>query len=116
MLNNLPDKWDMETDFVAIGSGIGGLSAAITAHENGAKALILERSAQVGGVTALSQGRSGSQAIIMRWISESMTRRKAVSDTCSASRWAMARMRQSSISRYTRGRLSNTSRRGPACG
>jgi 3-oxosteroid 1-dehydrogenase len=56
MIKNEPVKWDLETDFVSIGSGIGGLSAAITAHENGAKALILERSGQVGGVTALSMG------------------------------------------------------------
>jgi len=56
MLRNLPAKWDMDVDVVAIGSGIGGLSAAITAHENGARALVLERSEQVGGVTALSMG------------------------------------------------------------
>jgi 3-oxosteroid 1-dehydrogenase len=57
MLNNLPPQWDMEFDVVAIGSGIGGLSAAITAHDHGAKAVVLERSGQVGGVTALSQGQ-----------------------------------------------------------
>jgi 3-oxosteroid 1-dehydrogenase len=57
LLNNLPEKWDVETDLVAIGSGIGGLSAAITAHELGASAMVLERSGQVGGVTALSQGQ-----------------------------------------------------------
>ena len=57
MLRNLPEKWDMAADLVAIGSGIGGLSAAITAHELGASALVLERSDQVGGVTALSQGQ-----------------------------------------------------------
>ena len=56
MLNNLPAKWDMEADVVAIGSGIGGLSAAITAHDLGASAIVLERSDQVGGVTALSMG------------------------------------------------------------
>jgi 3-oxosteroid 1-dehydrogenase len=56
MLNNLPEKWDLEADVVAIGSGIGGLSAAITAAELGASALVLERSEQVGGVTALSMG------------------------------------------------------------
>ena len=31
MLRNVPERWDMEADLVAIGSGIGGLSAAITA-------------------------------------------------------------------------------------
>lgn len=56
MLRNVPDGWDMEADIVALGSGIGGLSAAITAHELGASAIVLERSDQVGGVTALSMG------------------------------------------------------------
>lgn len=56
MIQNLPAKWDLEADVVAIGSGIGGLAAAITAHDHGAKALVLERSDQVGGVTALSMG------------------------------------------------------------
>jgi 3-oxosteroid 1-dehydrogenase len=56
MLNNVPDRWDIETDLVSLGSGIGGLSAAITAHEHGLETLVLERSPQVGGVTALSMG------------------------------------------------------------
>lgn len=56
MIRNLPEKWDIETDFISIGSGIGGLSAAITAHDYGAKAIVLERADQVGGVTALSVG------------------------------------------------------------
>jgi len=56
VIQNLPAKWDLEADVVAIGSGIGGLAAAITAHDHGAKALVLERSDQVGGVTALSMG------------------------------------------------------------
>jgi 3-oxosteroid 1-dehydrogenase len=57
MINNLPGRWDIEADLVAIGSGIGGLSSAITAHDSGLKAMVLERSDQVGGVTALSQGQ-----------------------------------------------------------
>ncbi|MBW8753601.1 MAG: FAD-dependent oxidoreductase [Sphingomonadales bacterium] len=57
IINNLPAKWDIEADLVAIGSGIGGLSSAITAHDHGASAIVLERSDQVGGVTALSQGQ-----------------------------------------------------------
>jgi 3-oxosteroid 1-dehydrogenase len=48
--------WDMEADVVSIGSGGGGLSAAITAHDHGASALVLERTDQVGGVTAYSLG------------------------------------------------------------
>ncbi len=56
MIRNLPSKWDLETNIVSIGSGIGGLSAAITAHEHGANAIVLERSEELGGVTALSLG------------------------------------------------------------
>lgn len=56
MLSNLPAKWDLEVDLVSIGSGIGGLSAAIAAHDEGLSAIVLERADKVGGVTALSMG------------------------------------------------------------
>jgi len=56
MINNLPDHWDLEADVVSVGSGGGGLAAAITAHDHGASALVLERTDQVGGVTAYSLG------------------------------------------------------------
>lgn len=56
MLNNVPSHWDMEVDLISIGSGVGGLSAAIAAHEHGGSALVLERSDKLGGVTALSMG------------------------------------------------------------
>jgi 3-oxosteroid 1-dehydrogenase len=36
--------------------GAAGLGAAITAHDHGASALVLERSEQAGGVTAFSMG------------------------------------------------------------
>ena len=56
MIKNLPATWDYEVDVVAVGSGGGGLCAAITAHDHGASAMVLERSDQVGGVTAYSMG------------------------------------------------------------
>jgi 3-oxosteroid 1-dehydrogenase len=56
MIRNLPDRWDLEADLVAVGSGGGGLGAAITAHDHGLSALVLERADQVGGVTAYSMG------------------------------------------------------------
>jgi 3-oxosteroid 1-dehydrogenase len=56
VIRNLPDSWDFEADVVSIGSGGGGLAAAITAHDHGASALVLERSDQVGGVMAYSLG------------------------------------------------------------
>ncbi|TCM15343.1 3-oxosteroid 1-dehydrogenase [Novosphingobium sp. PhB165] len=55
-MEKLPEQWDLEADVVAIGSGAGGLCAAITAQDHGFSALVLERSDQVGGVTAYSMG------------------------------------------------------------
>ena len=50
-------KWDLETDFVSIGSGLGGVTSAIVAHDLGAKVVILEKAAKLGGVSAMSAGQ-----------------------------------------------------------
>lgn len=49
-------RWDQEADVVVIGSGGAGLTAAILAHDNGARVLVLERSDKIGGTTAVSGG------------------------------------------------------------
>jgi len=49
-------NWDQEVDVIAVGSGGSGLTAALLAHDRGAKALVLERSDKVGGTTAVSGG------------------------------------------------------------
>src|SRR5580765_6398947 len=49
-------KWDAEVDVVAVGSGLGGLCAAIVATDQGKKALVLEKSKKLGGVCAYSGG------------------------------------------------------------
>jgi 3-oxosteroid 1-dehydrogenase len=49
-------KWDAEVDVVAVGSGLGGLGAAIVAHDQGRKALVFEKSRKLGGVCAYSGG------------------------------------------------------------
>ncbi|KPU44395.1 fumarate reductase flavoprotein subunit precursor [Oxobacter pfennigii] len=51
-----PGKLDLETDVVVVGSGLAGVSAAITAAENGAKVMLLERLGRLGGTSALSAG------------------------------------------------------------
>jgi len=48
--------WDREVDVVAVGSGLGGLTAAIAAHEEGGEVLILEKAPKLGGVCAYSGG------------------------------------------------------------
>ena len=50
------ENWDLECDVVVAGSGGAGLTAAILAHDQGAKAVVLERSDKVGGTTAVSGG------------------------------------------------------------
>lgn len=45
---------EKEVDVVVIGAGGAGLSAAVSAHQNGAKVLILEKMPKVGGNTIIS--------------------------------------------------------------
>ena len=40
---SLPEKWDMEADVVVVGFGAAGMAAAVTAHELGAKVILLEK-------------------------------------------------------------------------
>ncbi|MGE4305531.1 MAG: FAD-binding protein [Novosphingobium sp.] len=50
-------KWDLEADVVVLGSGGAAMTAAIAAHDFGAKdVVILEKTGMVGGTTAMSGG------------------------------------------------------------
>jgi len=50
------EQWDMEADVIVVGSGGAGLTAAILAHDHGARVIVVERSDKVGGTTAVSGG------------------------------------------------------------
>ena len=56
MLAAAVETWDLEVDVVVAGSGGAGLTAAILAHDQGARVVVLERSDKVGGTTAVSGG------------------------------------------------------------
>ncbi|MGH7288999.1 MAG: FAD-binding protein, partial [Myxococcota bacterium] len=51
-----PSRWDLEADVVSIGSGLGGLSAAIVAHDQGAACVVLEKAGKLGGLSGFGGG------------------------------------------------------------
>ncbi|MDT5310968.1 MAG: 3-oxosteroid 1-dehydrogenase, partial [Mycobacterium sp.] len=51
-----PDTFDDVVDVLVIGSGGGGMTAALAAHASGLKTLVVEKSSHFGGSTALSGG------------------------------------------------------------
>jgi 3-oxosteroid 1-dehydrogenase len=50
-------QWDEDFDIVCVGSGLGGMSAALTAAERGATVIVLEKFDLLGGTCALSSGQ-----------------------------------------------------------
>ena len=48
--------WDEEFDFVSVGGGGGGHAGAAAAAVQGARVLLLEKAAALGGVTSMSEG------------------------------------------------------------
>jgi len=66
-------QWDHETDILVVGSGVGAATAAITAHGNGDKVLVLEKAPITGGTSAKSAG--------VLWIPDNFTlRAKGIED------------------------------------
>lgn len=49
-------KWNKSVDFLVVGTGAAGLSAAITAKRNGLDTLVVESTDKWGGTTAISGG------------------------------------------------------------
>src|SRR5690625_7620184 len=50
------DRWDEEVDVLVVGSGAGGMVAALRAADLGARTLLIEKSRLYGGATAMSGG------------------------------------------------------------
>ena len=52
----VPAKWDRAFDVIVIGTGYAGLSAAIEAHDAGAKVVVIEKAKVYGGNSLISTG------------------------------------------------------------
>ena len=50
------ETWDEDYDFVVLGAGAGGMTAALVAGIEGMRTLLIEKSDQIGGTTARSSG------------------------------------------------------------
>lgn len=48
--------WDHEVDFLVVGSGGGGMTAALAAHDVGMSTLVVEKAKKFGGSTGISGG------------------------------------------------------------
>ncbi|MCG8589774.1 MAG: FAD-dependent oxidoreductase [Proteobacteria bacterium] len=51
-----PAQFDLEVDVVAVGSGLGALMTALTAHEAGRQVVVLEKAPKLGGLCAYGGG------------------------------------------------------------
>jgi succinate dehydrogenase/fumarate reductase flavoprotein subunit len=59
-VNEATTGFEQETDVLVVGSGAGGLVAALTAAAQGLDVLVVEKAAEYGGSTSLSGGGPAS--------------------------------------------------------
>ena len=56
MTNGAESRWDHTVDLLIVGSGAGGMTAALTAYDRGGRPLLIEKTERYGGSSAMSGG------------------------------------------------------------
>ena len=67
--NGQTTQWDKEVDVIVVGYGAAGGISAITAHDAGAKVLLIEKMPHPGGISMLSGGGVASQCDVVPHVS-----------------------------------------------
>lgn len=78
---------EFETDVVVIGGGASGLSAAITAAENGAQVMILEKANTTGGCANMAMGLLGVETKLQKERLIDITRERAFEKFMDYTHW-----------------------------
>lgn len=68
LANDTDVPWDTHVDVLVVGSGGAGFAAALAAALDGARTLIVEKEATLGGTTAKAGGGTGEIASTWLWI------------------------------------------------
>ncbi len=55
-MGGTPERWDLEVDVVAVGSGLGSITAALVAHDRGQQVVVLEKAPRLGGLCGYGGG------------------------------------------------------------
>ncbi len=63
-------EWNSTFDWICVGSGVGGCSAAIAGHDQGMKTVLLEQTDKIGGSSSQASSRGGLFAPMNRWQKE----------------------------------------------
>lgn len=53
---NTESNWDQQFDVIVVGSGAGGMTAALCSQALGLSSVVLEKTDRYGGTTAVSGG------------------------------------------------------------
>ena len=53
-METMTENWDHEVDVLVVGTGAGGMTAALKAHDDGGEVLLIEKTSQYGGSSAMS--------------------------------------------------------------